>query len=400
MPQDSLNWDVIILGAGGAGMMCAIEAGKRGRRVVVLDHAKKVGAKILISGGGRCNFTNTDTRAEAFVSQNPHFCKSALSRFTPNDFIALVKAHGIAFHEKKLGQLFCDVTAREIVTLLVTECERAGAAIHLDTLISKIAKMRKDDGRFFVETNRGTYTAPAVVVATGGFSIPTVGATGLGYEIAKQFGLRVVSPAPALDGFVMNPDFLRDFHGLPGVSADTIVTCNGVAFRENILFTHMGLSGPAALQASLYWNPGDTITINLLPGKNATEWLLRNKEESGRSEVKNLLAALLTKSLAERLCALYLKNELPIARISDETLRRFGQKLQSWALTPKATVGYNKAEVTRGGISTDELFSKTMESKKVPGLYFIGEVVDVTGWLGGYNFQWAWASGWAAGQSV
>ncbi|MBI4411950.1 MAG: NAD(P)/FAD-dependent oxidoreductase [Deltaproteobacteria bacterium] len=389
--------DVIIIGAGGAGMMCAIEAGKRGKEVALLDHAKKIGAKILISGGGRCNFTNTGVHPGAYLSQNPHFCKSALSRFTQDDFISLVKKHGIAFYEKKLGQLFCKKSAQSIIDILVAECREAGAVFHPET---KITTVKKQGELFHVETNRGGYTAKSVVVATGGLSIPKVGATGFGYEIAKQFGLEIIPPAPALDGFVFDEKLKKELEGLAGVSLDTIVTCNGVSFRENILFTHVGLSGPAALQASLYWKPGDPVSINLLPDTNALEWIKSKKAKGSRAEIKNLLLEFFPKSFAERFCALYLPSSTPLANMPDKILDSLCKKLAHWEITPKGTVGYGKAEVTRGGVATDELSSKTMESKKVSGLYFIGEVVDVTGWLGGYNFQWAWASGWVAGQYV
>lgn len=390
-----LFFDVIVLGAGGAGLMCAIEAGKRGRKVVVLDHAKKAGGKILISGGGRCNFTNTGTEAKAYVSENPHFAKSALSRFVPEDFIALVKAHGIDFHEKKLGQLFCDYSARSIVRLLLDECGKAGVAIELDTSILSVTQ---ENGKFRIRTSRGDFEAASLVVATGGLSLPKIGATGLGYDIARQFGLKIVETAPALDGFKFAKPLLKSLEGLSGVSVDSLVTCGGISFRENILFTHMGLSGPAALQASLYWRPGAEVVIDLLPDTDATEWLISKKKEGSKAAPKNLLAAFFSKSFSEKFCALMKAPELPMVQIGDKALAELGASINAWKIVPVGTVGYDRAEVTRGGVSTDELSSKTMESKKIPGLYFIGEVVDVTGWLGGYNFQWAWASGWAAGQ--
>ncbi|HSA58579.1 MAG TPA: NAD(P)/FAD-dependent oxidoreductase [bacterium] len=397
MLRNSEHWDAVILGAGGAGLMAAIEGGKRGRRVVVLDHAAKIGAKILISGGGRCNFTNLHTPAEAYVSENPHFCKSALSRFQPEQFISLVKAHGIPFHEKKLGQLFCDRSAKDIVRLLVSECVKAGVVIRLQT---KIAGVRKEAGVFVVETNRGDFESSSLVVATGGLSIPKIGATGLGYDIARQFGLDVVPTAPALDGFRLDPALLERLQGLSGVSLDAILSCDGVSFRENILFTHRGLSGPAALQASLYWKPGAPVTINLLPGTDAAEWLVEKKREGSKALLKNALTGFFPKRFAEAFCQIQDAPEVALIRVSDKDLRDFGAILNRWTLTPAGTVGYDRAEVTRGGVATKELSSKTMESKKVPGLYFIGEVVDVTGRLGGYNFQWAWSSGWAAGQAV
>lgn len=398
MDEASENlFDVIILGAGGAGLMCAAEAGKRGRRVAVLDHAAKPGSKILVSGGGRCNFTNLHTPPTAYISENEHFSKSALSRFTPDDFVARVKSHGIPFHEKKLGQLFCDHSARDIVNLLVNDCEAAGVTIRLHT---KIWKIEKNDDRFLVETQRGSFKARSLVIATGGLSLPKIGATGLGYDIARQFGLDVVPTAPALDGFRLPPTILDALQPLSGISLDVTVTCGGVSFRENILFTHLGLSGPAALQASLYWRPGKSIVINLSPEQDASEWLLERKQSGSRMQLKNLLSQLLPKSFAETLCYLQAFPSDPVSTIADKILREAGALLNRWEIFPAGTVGYDRAEVTRGGVSTDELSSKTMEAKKVPGLYFIGEVVDVTGQLGGYNLQWAWASGWAAGQYV
>lgn len=391
------SYDVLILGAGAAGMMCAIEAGRRGRSVLVMDHAPVIGKKILISGGGRCNFTNVETSPAAYVSQNPHFCKSALSRYTPKDFIAMIEAHGIAYHEKKLGQLFCDISARSIVAMLVNECGKAGAVFRLG---AKIISVEKDGDRFIVKTDQDLLTASSVVVATGGLSVPKVGASGLGYDIARHFGLEVIPTDPALDGFMLPPALQKDLEGLSGVSLDVIVTCGGVSFRENILFTHRGLSGPAALQASLYWKPGEVLHLDLLPERDAAEWLSWKKKEGSRAEVKNLLGAFYPKSFAERFAALYFPSKLPLVQISDQALKDLGGLIKDWKIMPEATIGYQKAEVTRGGVSTDELSSKRMESKKIPGLYFIGEVVDVTGRLGGYNFQWAWASGWAAGQCV
>ena len=385
--------EVLILGAGGAGMMCAIQAGRRGRKVTILDHAARLGGKILISGGGRCNFTNVGADPRNYVSANPHFCKSALSRFTPEDFIQLVRERGIAFHEKKLGQLFCDGSAQAIIDLLKAECEGAGVDIRLSTEIGAISR----PGRFLVETAAGPWEAERLVVATGGLSIPKLGASGLGYEIARQFGLALVERAPALDGFT----FKEPAYGeLAGISVDCVIRCNGISFRENILFTHSGLSGPAALQASLHWRPGDELVIDLLPETRALEWLLAKKRAGNRALARNLLAELLPSRFAATFCDLHFPSELPLAQLADKALEQVAEKLHAWRITPAGTVGYGKAEVTRGGVDTDELSSKTMEARKVPGLYFVGEVVDVTGWLGGYNFQWAWASGWAAGQVV
>jgi predicted Rossmann fold flavoprotein len=390
--------EVLIIGAGGAGLMCALHAGRRGRGTLVLDHASKLGGKILISGGGRCNFTNLGASPAQYVSRNPHFCKSALSRYPAENFIEMVRAHGIAFHEKKLGQLFCDESAQNIVNLLKKECDEAGAKIELATRIDSVSRLEAQGGpRFKVETSRGPFTCDSLVIATGGLSIPKIGATGLGYQIARQFGIKVVATDPALDGFTLSGEGFRE---LAGVSVDCVIECGGAAFRENILFTHSGLSGPAALQASLHWRAGETVTIDLLPGHQTLEWFLQKKREGSRALVKNLLSELLPARLAERLCEQHFPSVLPLPQVSEKALEAFCDLLHAWKLVPSGTVGYSKAEVTRGGVDTDELSSKTMECKKVPGLYFIGEVVDVTGWLGGYNFQWAWASGWAAAQSV
>jgi hypothetical protein len=388
-------FDVVVIGAGGAGMMCAFEAGRRGRRVALIDHCAIVGRKILISGGGRCNFTNINTTADNFVSKNPHFAKSALARFTPDDFIKIVQAHKIKFHEKKLGQLFCDQSAQQIVDLLVDECKRAGNQFILDCNIKSIVK----EQRFIIKTTRGTFTAESLVVATGGLSIPKIGATGFGYHIARQFGLRVVATEPALDGFNFSDSDMRRFEDLPGVSIDTTVSCNQAQFRENILFTHTGLSGPASLQASLYWNKGDCIQIDLLPGFNVSDWLVQKRANVGKTEIKNVLSDILPKRFAEKFCTMGGFNA-PMNQLNEQRLEALSYALHNWQLSPAGTVGYRKAEVTRGGVDTGELSSKTMEAKNVPGLYFIGEVVDVTGQLGGYNFQWAWASAHAAGQAV
>ncbi|MDO8520379.1 MAG: NAD(P)/FAD-dependent oxidoreductase [Deltaproteobacteria bacterium] len=384
--------DVVIIGAGGAGLMCAIESAKRGQRTIVLDHAAKIGAKILISGGGRCNFTNTDVTPSQYVSQNPDFCRSALSRYTASDFIALVEKHKIKYHEKKLGQLFCDDSAKQILKMLIQECSETGALIHPETKIISVSKTREG---FRLKTSRGDYTSKSLVIATGGLSIPKIGATGFGYDIARQFGLEIIPPLPALDGFV-----LEQFKELSGVSLDVILTCNGVSFRENILFTHKGLSGPAALQGSLYLNPGDPIMLNLVPDIDIKAWFAAKKMAGSKAEVKNLLLEFFPQSFSEKFCEWHLPKSLPLNQMSQKQIDHLCQQLTTWTLTPKSTVGFSKAEVTRGGVSTDELSSKTMESKKIPGLYFIGEVVDVTGWLGGYNFQWAWSSGWVVGQYV
>ncbi len=396
-------FDVIILGGGGAGMMCGMQAGQRGRKVLIIDHSKKIGGKILISGGGRCNFTNLGASAAQYVSQNPHFCKSALSRYKPEDFVSLVRKHKIPFHEKKLGQLFCDRTAQDIVNLLKKECEEAGVQFLSDCEISTVSQKQQNTPSqtfFEVKTIRGTFVSPHLVVATGGLSIPKIGATGLGYQIARQFGLACVGTAPALDGFTLPEQGPHSFQGLSGLAVDCTISSRKIKFRENILFTHAGLSGPAALQASLHWEKGDSLWVDFLPEKDSYAWLESRKREGNRALAKNLLSELIPSRLAQKLCELALPAEEPLIRISDQELRTFCEKLHHWEIIPTGTVGYNKAEVTRGGVNTDELSSKTMESKKIPGLYFVGEVIDVTGWLGGYNFQWAWASGWAAGQVV
>lgn len=394
------DYDVVVLGAGGAGMMCAATAGKRGRKVVVLDHADKLGKKILISGGGRCNFTNLYANASTYYSSNIHFAKSALARFTPEDFLALVKKHRIAFHEKKLGQQFCDGSAQAIVNLLASECKEAGAEIQLGCKIEEVTRIEADSFRFLLKTNLGEYRCESLVIATGGLSIPKIGATDFGQRLAKKFGLKVTKLDAALVALIMDQKFQKEFSELSGVSVDTEVSVNGVKFRENILFTHTGLSGPAILQASLYWNPGDSIAINLVPEIDMHDWLLDKKKQGAKAEVKNILTQFFTKRFAERLCELYLQNDAPLMQISDDTLSNFGKTLNAWTLFPAKDGGYGRAEVTRGGVDTNELSSKTMEAKKVPGMFFIGEVVDVTGRLGGFNFQWAWASGHAAGESV
>jgi predicted Rossmann fold flavoprotein len=390
-----LIFDVIVIGSGGAGMMCAIRAAQRGRRVCLIDHSSKIGRKILISGGGRCNFTNIHATAANYVSNNPHFAKSALSRFSPNDFIAMVKKHRIPFHEKKLGQLFCDGTAESIVELLVDECEAAGAKFNYPCIVKHVRK----DSKFILETNVGEFTCDSLVVATGGLSIPKIGATGFGYEIARQFGLKIVEPFPALVGFDFKQKEYEQFAVLAGVAVDSEVNGKGPKFRENTLFTHTGLSGPAVLQASLYWSPEQELFLDLCPDHDVREWLIERKKGGARAEVKNLLGDVLPKRLAERFAEVYGKSGR-VAELSDKILSDLAAQINSWRVVPKQNFGYAKAEVTRGGVDTDELSSKTMEAKKVPGLYFIGEVVDVTGQLGGFNFQWAWASGWAAGEAV
>lgn len=389
--ESIMKFDVIILGGGAAGLFCASIAAKRGRKVVVLERAEKVGKKILISGGGRCNFTNLHTRAENFLSNNPNFAKSALARFTPQDFIALVKKHHIAFHEKKLGQLFCDGSSQQIVEMLLKECEAVTIKTHCE--VKNINK----DGAFSVMTNQGEFIAESLVIATGGPSIPKMGATDFGYHIAKQFGLKLVHPKPALVPFTLSASELQTFAELSGVSVDAIVSLGKQMFRENILFTHRGLSGPAILQISSYWDAGKSININLLPDENA-------EEEFALLQSSNLqLSTWLSQRLPQRFAKVWASvktNDKPLRQFSGKELRRISEQLHHWQITPNGTEGFVKAEVTKGGVDTNELSSKTMEAIRVPGLYFIGEVVDVTGHLGGFNFQWAWASGNAAGQFV
>jgi hypothetical protein len=333
-----------------------------------------------------------------YVSKNEHFCKSAMSRFEPSDFIELVKAHNIAYHERKHGQLFCDASAQQIIDMLLKECEKAGAQIFLS---HKLVSVKKTGPRYAVETDKGEFSAESLVVATGGLSIPKFGATGFGFDIAKQFGLKVEETAPALDGFVFSASDRQRLDGFSGIALDAVMTCNGMVFRENLLFTHAGFSGPVALQASLHWNPGDEVRIDFIPALSREEllaWFAGRK--GGKAELKNQMAELVPKRLAERFCDHYLPEPFDMGNLSKKNLEAFCETLQNWPFLPAGTVGYGKAEVTRGGVSTDELSSKTMEAKKAPGLFFIGEVVDVTGWLGGYNYQWAWASGWAAGEAV
>ena len=396
-----MNFDVVILGAGAAGLMCALQAGRRGLSVCVIEHNEKIGAKILISGGGRCNFTNTSVGPHNFASRNAEFSRYALSQYPAKSFIQLVKSHQIPFHEKKLGQLFCDRSARDIVTLFQKECSLAKVRFLLSTQFKELVTSEgKSNHRFKLLTSQGEVFAKSLVVATGGLSIPQIGATPLGYEIAKQFKLKIVPRHPALDGFLFNEVETQAFSLLSGLSFDCEITCRDVTFRENLLFTHKGLSGPAALQASLYWYPGEAISVNLLPGVSALEWLIQKKNSGKQNLVKNVLAEKLPARFCEYFCSQHLPPGQTLADMSSKELHNFAMLLNAWKLIPKSTVGYNKAEVTRGGVDTDELSSQSMESQRVPGLYFIGEVVDVTGWLGGYNFQWAWASAWCAAQNL
>ncbi|HEV7445757.1 MAG TPA: NAD(P)/FAD-dependent oxidoreductase [Steroidobacteraceae bacterium] len=387
--------DVVVLGAGAAGMMCALEAGRRGRRVVLLDHAERVGKKILISGGGRCNFTNIHCRPENFLSENPHFAKSALARFTPADIIAMVEQHGIPYHEKTLGQLFCDRSAHDFVTMLERECADAGVRVIVGARILSVVR----DGHFRVQTTETSYEAEAVVVATGGLSIPKMGATALGYSLAEQFGLRIVECRPGLVPLVFSAENRDQWCDLAGISAEVVATAGArqrrASFREKMLVTHRGLSGPAILQASSYWQPGEVITLDLAPNVDVMAPLLtRNARRDAAAAVLSIRAVLPAR-MAERWVAIH-----EPADWTNASLATMEQQLHAWRITPAGTEGYAKAEVTAGGVDTAELNAKTMQSRKVPGLYFIGEVVDVTGWLGGYNFQWAWASGASAGRAV
>lgn len=382
--------DVVVLGGGAAGLMCAIEGGKRGRRVVVLESAEKIGKKILISGGGRCNFTNLHCQPRNFLSRNPHFAKSALARYTPADFIALVEKHGIAYHEKTLGQLFCDHSASQIVTMLEAECRAANVKIVADARIREVSR----DTSFVVRCDGDEYQAASLVVATGGLSIPKMGATPFGYDLARQFGLQIVQTRPALVPLVFSAADRKRFADLAGVSTEVIASAGKEGFREKMLFTHRGLSGPAILQASSYWEEGEGVRIDLAPNRAATQ-KIREAGTRGMPVTEKALREFLPKRLAERWLELH-----PPKAWTNVALDAFEKELHAWEIHPAGTEGYEKAEVTAGGVDTGELSSKTMESHKVPGLFFIGEVVDVTGQLGGFNFQWAWASGAAAGRAV
>jgi predicted Rossmann fold flavoprotein len=388
------DYDAIILGAGAAGLMCAAVAGQRGRRVLLADHADAPGKKILISGGGRCNFTNIHTAADRYLSANPHFAKSALGRYTAQDFIAMVDRYGIAWHEKTLGQLFCDGSAKQIVAMLAEECAKGGVTMALGQGITAIDH---GDGLYRLTIGGVAHRAPALVLATGGPSIPKMGATGFAYDVARQFGLTIVQPRPALVPFTLGPEEAL-FQSLSGVSADVEVRWNKTRFREAALFTHRGLSGPAMLQISSYWQHRTPIQVNFLPD-HASDWLLDEKRDRPRTHLRRVLGQALTERLADTLLErIGVQGEL--ANLSDKALRQVAAKLADWPFVPSGTEGYAKAEVTVGGIATAGLSSRKMEATKVPGLYAIGEAVDVTGWLGGYNFQWAWASGWAAGQAL
>ena len=385
------SFDALILGGGAAGLMCAIEAGKRGRRVAVLEHAGRLGKKILISGGGRCNFTNLHCRPENFLSSNPHFAKSALARYTPADFSALVEKHGIPYHEKTLGQLFCDRSARDILGMLEAECRAAEVTIFLNTKIQQVTR----SADFAAHTPTAEFRAPALVVATGGLSIPKMGATCFGYDLARQFGLSICDPWPALVPLLMSAEDCSHYCDLAGVSAEVIASYNGQHFREKMLITHRGLSGPAILQISSYWKKPQPIVIDLAPGQEPTSIF----RDSNTPRTLTALRSELRKLLPQRLADRWLDLHTPTSW-TNPALAELEKKIHAWAISPAGTEGYEKAEVTAGGVDTDELSAKTMETRKVPGLFFIGEVVDVTGHLGGHNFQWAWASGAAAGRAL
>jgi predicted Rossmann fold flavoprotein len=389
--------DVLIIGAGASGLFCAVEAGKRGRKVVVLDHANKAGKKILMSGGGRCNFTNYEVSANNYLSHNPHFCKSAISRYTQWDFLALIDKYQIPFHERDHGQLFCNESAKDILDMLLTECEKVGVKIQLNC--SVIAIQEREEGPFLVETSRGPFQAESLVIATGGLSIPKMGATPFGYKIAEQFGHNIQATRAGLVPFTLQPRDKETFAELSGIAVDAVVRCGNNEFRENILFTHRGLSGPVILQISSYWQPGETININLLPNFDLAAFIKEKQQTHPKSQLKTVLKG----KLPKRLCAARFKEEMlerHLNQLSAKEISKIAKLLQQWKIKPNSTEGYRTAEVTLGGVDCNELSSKTMESSKISNLYFIGEVVDVTGWLGGYNFQWAWSSGWCAGQVV
>ena len=396
------TFDAIVIGGGAAGLMCALTAGQRGQRVLVLEHANRVGKKILMSGGGRCNFTNTGATPANFLSANPHFCKSALARYTPTHFIEMVERHGIAYHEKELGQLFCDESSKLIVKMLLDECAAAGVRVETSCSIERVQHGNGGaaGGEMFrLHTTGGWFAAPTLVVACGGLSIPSMGASGLGYELARQFGHSVLPTRAGLVPLTLSGKHQKRLADLSGVALPVTAQCNGKSFSNFMLVTHRGISGPAILQISSYWQPGDDLRLDLLPGANALDTLQQLQRERPASELRTVLGDLLPKRFAQRLCEVWLTSK-PMKQFNLPQLREIADTLQSWPLVASGTEGYRTAEVTLGGVDTDEISSSTMQSKRVPGLYFIGEVVDVSGWLGGYNFQWAWASGHAAGNAV
>ena len=388
------KYDVIIVGAGAAGMMSAIEAGKRGRKVLLVDHSKKIGEKIRISGGGRCNFTNIHTEANKFISQNPKFVISALNQYTQNDFINLIKKHNIKFHEKKLGQLFCDESAQQIVDLLLLECENANVVLKKEIMITDIGKKAE---QYFITTNSNQYYSDSLIIATGGLSIPKIGASNFGYEVAKKFNLDIIETLPALVPLTFSEKILGICKELTGLSVEAVVSFKKTFFEEGMLFTHRGLSGPSILQISSYWKLGDNININLTPKLNIFKSLEEKKKLNPKQDIGVIISEILPKRLAQIICK---ENEVSgnICELSSKKLKQLSDSINAWVINPTGSEGYRTAEVTLGGINTNELSSKTMMVKKHPGLFFIGEVVDVTGHLGGYNFQWAWSSGFVAGQ--
>ena len=395
MPLREQQFDVIIIGAGASGLMCAIESGKRGRRTLVIDHARKAGNKIRMSGGGKCNFTNYDVTADNYLSHNPHFVKSALSRYTQWHFIELVTQYQIPYHERDHGQLFCDESAKDILDMLLEECRRNGVELLLKTAVESLSK--GDHNGFLLNCNIGTLKCDSLVVATGGLSIPTMGASPFGYKIAEQFGIKVWPPSAGLVPFTLQPQDKERLSPLAGIAVSAEVSYGKNNFRENVLFTHRGLSGPAILQISSYWQSGDVVTINWLPDRELSGELEREKQSHPKKQLKTVLSQWLPQRLVTTLLPTRLY-ELPINQLGKTELEQTAQLLQQWPIKPNGTEGYRTAEVTTGGVDCDAISSKTMESHEIPGLFFIGEVLDVTGWLGGYNFQWAWSSGWCAGQ--
>ncbi len=398
-----MKYDCIIIGGGAAGLMCAATAGYRGRKTLVLDHANKVGKKILMSGGGRCNFTNYFVEPDNYISENEHFCKSALSRYTQYDFLELVGRYELAFHEKTKGQLFCDNKASDILDILLKECELAGVEIKTRCEISSVSSSDSESGSYILETSQGEFTCDSLVVASGGLSIPTMGATGLGFELAKQFGLDVLSIQPSLVPYTFSDKWLDISKQLSGVSMEVEISTNNTCFHDSFLFTHRGISGPAVLQITNYWNAGDEVSVNFFPGVSLEEKIKAWREEGVKSELKTLLTKISEKPLAKNFVSTWLDlcgENKPVSRYSNDEIDRIVQHFQSWLFKPSGTEGYRTAEVTLGGVNTDGVSSKTFEAKEVKNLFFIGEVLDVTGWLGGFNFQWAWASGWCAGQYV
>lgn len=389
--------DVVVIGGGAAGLMAALTAGQRGRHVVVIEHANRVGKKILMSGGGRCNFTNTGTTPANYLSANRHFCKSALARYTPAHFIAMVERHGIAYHEKELGQLFCDESSKQIVKMLLDECAAAGVRIETSCSIERV--VHGDGGLFHLHTPRGVFTSASLVVASGGLSIPSMGASGFGYELARQFGHEVLPTRAGLVPLTLSGKHQERFADLSGVAFPVEARCGKAAFQNQLLITHRGISGPSILQISSYWQPGEDLRLDLLPGRDALDTLRALQHDRSAAELKTVLGELLPKRFAQRLCEVWLPNR-PMKQFNEPQLREIAATLENFPLVASGTEGYRTAEVTLGGVDTDGLSSSTMQSRHVPGLYFVGEVIDVTGWLGGYNFQWAWASAHACAQAL